>query len=958
VSRAPDPSDAPAPDPSRPAGTVGRSAPDWHALPVPEAAEALGTDAARGLSADEAAARLARHGRNALPEEKPQTFLGMFAKQFKDFLVLILIAAAVVSFALGEVTDAVAIAAILLLNALLGATQEKRAGRALAALKRMTVPECEVVRGGTAVRVSSEAVVPGDLVVLREGDYVAADLRLVEAHSLRTDESSLTGESEAVAKAAEPVPAAAALADRTSMAYAGTTVAYGRGTGLVVATGPDREIGRIAGLLATGEETATPLQRRLARFGRLLGIVTLVICALTLVLGVVRGMPWFEMFLAAVSLAVAAIPEGLPAIVTVILAVGVRRMSTHRAIVRELPAVETLGCTTTICTDKTGTLTENRMGVVSVWLADSADPVSPQSTQRAQRTETDVLNAEGNNNSTERTAENGKAGSEGPGATGGSSARAFDAAGTESRGARSALDRLLEVAVLCNDARIETGGGETERLGDPTELALLDFAAREGADAGALRTRHGRLDEVPFDSDRKRMSTVHEAEGRRRLFVKGAPDVVLPLCTGRLGPAGEAAPLEETARAAAETALEAMADEALRVLAFAYRDLDASRAVSEADEADLVQVGLVGMRDAARPEAADALRAAAGAGIRTVMVTGDNVRTAEAIARNLGMLDEGDECLTGPALAEVAAADLAARVRRIRVFARVWPEQKLTIVRALQTEGEVVAMTGDGVNDAPALQQADVGVAMGQAGTDVARSAADVVLTDDNFATIVEAVRQGRVIFDNIRKFVTYLLACNLGEILAVLVPVLIGLGTPLLPVQILLINLVTDGLPALALGMDPPEPDIMARPPRRTTEGILTPGLMGFIAFNAVFIGLALVLSFWLGLAGGGEKVGRTMAFVTLAISELVRAPASRSFRRSVWQINPLTNLYLGGACVVSAGILLAAVLVPAAQTVCHTVNLTAGQWATALGLSVIPLAAMEAWKAGWRMLGRGRQK
>jgi len=895
-----------------------QAAGDWHALDAGAVAEALGTDAAHGLSADEAAARLARYGRNVLPEEKKQTFLGMFARQFKDFLVLVLVAAAVMSLALEEVTDAVAIGAILLLNALLGATQEKRAGRALAALKRMAVPECEVVRGGTAVRVSSEAVVPGDVVILREGDYVPADLRLVEAHSLRTDESSLTGESEAVAKSAEPVAEGAALAGRTSMAYAGTTVTYGRGRGLVVATGPDREIGRIAGLLARGEETTTPLARRLARFGRLLGLVTLGICALTFVLGVARGMPWLDMFLAAVSLAVAAIPEGLPAIVTVILAVGVRRMSTRRAIVRELPAVETLGCTTTICTDKTGTLTENRMGVTSVWLA------------------------------------GGDGGPAEADATGGSTAGDSGAAAAETRRATPALKRLVEVAVLCNDARIETAGGETHRLGDPTELALLDFAAARGTDADALRARHGRQDEVPFDSDRKRMSTVHEMDGRRRLLVKGAPDVVLPLCSRRLAAGGEAAPLDDAARDAARGAMDAMAEEALRVLAFAYKDLEESDAVTEADESALVLVGMVGMRDAARPEAADALRAADGAGIRTIMVTGDNARTAEAIARNLGMLEPGEECLTGTDLAQVAEADLAGRLRRVRVFARVWPEQKLTIVRALQREGEVVAMTGDGVNDAPALQQADVGVAMGRAGTDVARSAADVVLTDDNFATIVEAVRQGRVIFDNIRKFITYLLSCNLGEILGVLVPVLIGLGTPLLPVQILLINLVTDGLPALALGMDPPEPDIMARPPRRTSEGILTPGLMGVIGFNAAFIGLALVLSFWLGLADGGLEVGRTMAFVTLAMAELVRALSSRSFRRSVWQINPLTNLYLVGACAASAAILLAAVLVPAAQGICHTVDLTAVQWATALGLCVIPLAAMEIGKVVSRLAKR----
>jgi len=887
---------------------------EWHALHVQAIAEALGTDPERGLPDEEVRSRLARYGRNVLPEEKKQSLLGMFLAQFKDFLVLILVAAAIVSFALGEVTDAIAIAAILLLNALLGASQEKRASQALEALKRMSVPECEVTRGGASASVSSEEVVPGDLVVLRDGDYVPADLRLTEAHSLRTNEASLTGESEPVTKSTDPLDADLALGNRTNMAYAGTTVTYGRGAGLVVATGTDREIGRIAQLLEAKGETTTPLQKRLAGFGRLLGILTLGICAVTFLLGVARSLPPWDMFMTAVSLAVAAIPEGLPAIVTVVLALGVHRMSRHRAIVRKLPAVETLGCATYICTDKTGTLTENRMQVEAVWLPDEGSV--PLGSRNA--------------------------------------AGSADAAGGPSSEDRPAgLRALARIAALCSDAHIQAVDGQTRRFGDPTELALVDFADRQGAGVDDLRERHKRLGEVPFDSDRKRMSTVHEIDGRRRLLVKGAPDVLLPLCTHRV--AGEAtAPLDDAVRTRTAEAMEAMAGRALRVLAFAFKDLGDRREVSEADESDLVLVGLAGMRDAPREAARPALEQAARAGINTIMVTGDNIRTAEAIARDLDMLRPGDECLTGKDLEKVAEADLAERIRHIRVFARVWPEQKLKIVRALQSDGEVVAMTGDGVNDAPALQQADIGVAMGVAGTDVAKGAADVVLTDDNFATIVEAIAQGRIIFDNIRKFITYLLACNLGEVLAVMVPVMIGLGTPLLPVQILLINLITDGLPALALGVDHPEAGIMRRPPRRAKEGVITAGLMGIIGFNAAFIGAAVVLSFYLGTRMGGIQVARTMAFVTLGFAELVRAFSFRSTRRNAWQIDPRTNLYLVWACLLSAAILLVAVLVPVAQGVCHTVDLTAGQWVTALALCLVSFAAYEIWKAVRRLTER----
>jgi len=902
-----------APEKSAPAASP-EPAPNWHAMDVADAAEALATDVERGLSEGEVQTRLERHGRNVLPEGKKKTLLGMIAGQFKDFLILILVAAAVVSFAVGETTDALAIAAILILNAILGASQEKRASQALEALKRMSVPECEVVRGGAAARASSEAIVPGDVLVLREGDYVPADLRLVETASLRVNEASLTGESAPIEKTARPVAGDATLADRLSMAYAGTVVTYGRGRGLVVATGLDREIGRIARLLEQKPATVTPLQKRLAGFGRLLGIITLVVCTATFALGLARGQPAWEMFMTAVSLAVAAIPEGLPAIVTVVLALGVYRMSRHHAIVRKLPAVETLGCATHICTDKTGTLTENRMSVTRVWPADADE-------------DREVT----------------------PDAAGG------PAAGPSGDAGKTASRRLLaRIAALSNDAHIESADGPDGRFGDPTELALVEFAEAEGLDIGALRSEHPRLAEVPFSSERKRMSTVHQVGGRRRLLVKGAPDILLPLCTARVE--GEAtAPLDDAGRRRIQERLGSMAGNALRVLAFAVKDLPSDADdVTEADETDLVFVGLAGMRDAPRREASPALEQAGRAGIRTIMVTGDNPATAEAIARDLGMLEPGDECLTGADLAKVADADLADRIRHIRVFARVWPEQKLKIVRALQADGEVVAMTGDGVNDAPALQQADIGVAMGITGTDVAKGAADIILTDDNFATIVRAIAEGRVIFDNIRKFIMYLLSCNIGEVLAVLVPVLIGMGTPLLPVQILLINLVTDGLPALALGVDPPEPDVMNRRPRQSTEGILAPGLIVLILFNAVFIALAVVLAFHLGLRSGGADVARTMAFVTLGLAELVRAFSFRSTRRNLWQIDPRTNPYLAGACLVSAGILLTAAFWPAAQDVCGTTDLTAGQWMTVLGLSFIPFAAYEAWKAVSRLSPR----
>jgi Ca2+-transporting ATPase len=874
---------------------------DWHAMEPGAAAEALGSDLEGGLSEAEARRLLSEHGPNALPRGTRRTLLGMFLGQFKDFLVWILIAAAVVSAGVGETPDALVIAAILVLNAVLGVVQQYKANQALEALREYTVPEAEVIRGGRPIRVSAESVVPGDLVTLREGASVPADLRLVEVHSLHVDESALTGESEAVEKAAEALASDLAPPERRNLAFAGTTVTAGRARGLVVATGADREIGRIAGMLEEVTDEATPLEKRLARFGRVLGIVTLLVCAGAFGLGILRGHGFLEVFMTAVSLAVAAIPEGLPAIVTVALALGVYRMSRYHAIVRKMPAVETLGCATVICTDKTGTLTENRMTVTEA---------IPAVSLLGGEAEGDTAAEEGHR-------------------------------------------RLARIAALCNDAVVEEGG---DRVGDPTELALVEFAREAGLDVEAVRRDHPRLSEVPFDSDRKRMSTLHEMPDGRRVLAKGAPGAILERCAACEAAGGEVRPLTDADRQAVAEKVEAMAAEALRVLAYAWKDAAGAADLSPEDESDLVLAGLTGMRDPPREEVPGALAEAHDAGIRTMMMTGDNLVTARAIAADLGMLEEGDEAVTGDELAETPEEDLARRAGRIRVFARVWPEQKLKIVRALQSAGQVVAMTGDGVNDAPALQQADIGVAMGLGGTDVAKEAADLVLTDDNFATIVRAVRQGRIIFDNIRKFVSYLLACNLGELLAILAPYAVGWKAPLIPVQILIINLVTDGLPAMALGVDTPEPGIMKRRPRPPKEGILTSVGAATIGVNAVFIALATVAAFAFVFDPAAEEgtlaKARTMAFVTLALAELWRAQAARSERRSVWQINPLSNRALLGASAASALVVLAVVLVPPLRPIAGTTGLSAVQWGWALVLSIVPLVAFEVWKLARRIV------
>jgi Ca2+-transporting ATPase len=713
----------------------------WHSLEVPEAVQRLNSDPAFGLSAAEAAARLTRYGANEIREERRRGPLRMFVGQFTDFMILVLIAAALISGAIGDVVDTAVILTIVVLNAVIGFTQEYRAERAIAALKRMAALSAHVVRGGQARIMPAKDLVPGDVVVLEAGAAVPADLRLIETVQLKTEEAALTGESQPVEKIVRALHEdGLGPAERQNMAWKGTHVVYGRGRGLVVATGMDTELGRIARLLREEEEVKTPLQKRLARFGRALALVVLLLCAILFLAGVARGEPWGLMLLTAISLAVAAIPEALPAVVTVALATGAHRLVARHALIRRLPAVETLGSVTFICSDKTGTLTENRMRVYET-------------------------------------------------CAGGRLVRGDDARAPGTAALMGDVWQLLfTAAALANDARITRDG---HVHGDPTETALLEAARDAGVDRRALEARHPRTAEIPFDSERARMTTLHGDGGGAVSFTKGAPEQVLPLCADQRGEGGP----EPLDHGRWEEMAARMAGDGLRVLAIAMRRWprmpDSSDPASV--ESEMTLLGLVGLIDPPRPEAREAVQLCRSAGITPVMITGDHPLTARTIARRIGIGDDDAEVLTGAELARMDMPEFERHVERVRVYARVAPEQKIKIVKALQDRGEYVAMTGDGVNDAPALRRADIGVAMGITGTDVAKEAGHMVLLDDNFATIVSAVREGRRIFDNLRKFVRFVLAGNSAEIGTLFVAPLLGMPLPLLPIHILWINLVTD---------------------------------------------------------------------------------------------------------------------------------------------------------------------
>ena len=870
-------------------------------------------------------------GPNELPESPRPAFWRMVLDQFNNFIVIILIVASVVSAVLGETIDAAAIMAIVLLNAVLGVVQERRAEEALAALRRLAAPEAQVVRDGHRQTIAGRLLVPGDIVLLEAGNYVPADVRLFETANLRIEEAALTGESVAVQKDAKVVLSQdVTLGDRLNTAFMGTLVSYGRGKAVVVSTGMRTQIGLIAAMLQSVQEEPTPLQRRLDQLGKVLGWAALGVCALIFVVGWLRGYEPLEMFLVAVSLAIAAVPEGLPAVVTITLALGMREMIGRHALIRRLSSVETLGSTTVICSDKTGTLTQNQMTVTRIWV----DGV---------------------------TLEVGAAG-DASGAPFRRDGRAVDL--MDYRGAATAL----WVAVLANDAEMETADADHSPtgfrvVGEPTEAALVIAAAKAGADQANLGRAYPRIDEIPFDSTRKRMTTVHKVEhprpedlspfydfSRRQWEVaatKGAPDIVLKLCTHYQRMDDTPAPLTEEVSQRILAANDALTQQALRVLGVAYRvERDVpDQATPEAVERDLVFVGLIGMIDPARPEVPPAVEKARRAGIRSVMITGDYPITARAIAEEIGLLRSGHKVLSGADLERMDADALRREVMQTDVFARVSPEHKVRIVDGLKRNGEIVAMTGDGVNDAPALKRADIGVAMGITGTDVAKETADMVLTDDNFASIVAAVEQGRIIYANIRKFVFYLLSCNLAEILIIATAILAGLPSPLAPIQLLWLNLITDGAPALALGVEKGDPDTMNQPPRPPSEPIINREMRLGIMIQTITIAAVTLTAYLIGLREHPElpEYAESMAFVTLSFSELLRAFTARSERYPLLKIGLFSNRAMFYAVASSLILLLLVIYVPFLQPVFKTFPLGLAQWEIVGPLLVVPAVVAE---------------
>lgn len=898
----------------------------------------LATPAEQGLSASEAAERLKAYGPNQLAEVPPVSVWQMLWDQLNNFIVILLILAAIISALLGDWIEAAAILAIVVLNATLGVVQERRAEEALAALRQLAAPDALVIRDGHRQLIPARELVPGDVVILEAGNYVPADVRLLEAVNLRVEEAALTGESFPVSKDAsivlqEDVP----IGDRKNTAFMGTLISYGRGKGVVVSTGMRTQIGRIAEMLQAVQEGPTPLQQRLDQLGRTLGWAALAVVGLVFLVGLLRGTPILDMFLLAVTLAIAAVPEGLPAVVTVSLALGMREMIKRNALIRRLASVETLGSASVIGSDKTGTLTQNEMTVTRLWVDGQFIDVT----------------------------------------SGGYSPYGeflVDGQAVELSDYPAALTALW-VAALNNDAVLEFSGasdmqGTFRVVGDPTEGALIVAAAKAGASPRSLEEAYPRVQEIPFDSARKRMATVHSVlqprpddispfydDGFREYYVvaeKGAPDVVLDLCTHYQRMDDIAAPLDADQRRRIQQAIEQMTRDALRVLAVAFRTVPSMPEEINGDqvERDLVFVGLIGMLDPPRPEVRPALEKARRAGIRTVMITGDYPQTARAIAESIGLLEPGHQVLTGSDLDSMDDEALKRQVATVDVFARVSPEHKVRIVEALQAGGEVVAMTGDGVNDAPALKRADIGVAMGITGTDVAKETADMVLMDDNYVSIVAAVEQGRVIYSNIRKFVFYLLSCNIAEIGVIFLATMRGWDSPLTPIQLLWLNLITDGAPALALGMEAGDPDIMDQSPRPPDEPIINRLMQTGIAVQTVFITAVTLLAYWLGLrffpapAGQPNLVADTMAFVTLSTSELLRAFTARSERYPLLRIGVFTNRSMTWAVFSSLTLLLAVIYIPFLQPIFDTVPLQWTQWQWMLPLILVPALAAEATK------------
>jgi len=850
----------------------------------------LDTDPEKGLTSEQVRKLIEEHGENKLKETRKKTNLQRFFDQFKDVMILILLMAAAISFAVAliegntsEFFEPVLILLIVIVNAIMGVIQESKAEKALEALKNLSAPHARVVRNGKEEVIDARGLVPGDIILLEAGDFIPADARLLQSASLTSEESVLTGESVPAEKDADAqVEENSPLGDRRNMVYSGCIVTYGHGRAIVTATGMNTEMGKIATLLESADDTATPLQQKLAQLGKYLGFIALAACAVIFVIGVFSGMPLMDIFMTAVSLAVSAIPEGLPAIVTIVLSIGVQQMVKKNAIIRKLPAVETLGSASVICSDKTGTLTQNRMTLVRGY-------------------------AEGENGVEQISGDNSEL-----------------------------IKKLLLYGTLCSDGIVEVDGDREKHIGDPTETAIVLAAYRNGIKKDEEEKKYPRLAEIPFDSDRKTMSTVNRIDDRNVVIVKGAFDVLASKCIfGDIQ--------------SAEKINEQFGNDALRVIAVAYKEIDEvpSSPTPDVLESGLTFMGLLGMIDPPRPEACEAVKLCRKAGIKPVMITGDHVNTASAIARELGILEDGDEAVAGPELAAMTDDELYNRVEKISVYARVSPEDKIRIVKAWQKKGHVVAMTGDGVNDAPALKAADIGCAMGITGTDVAKGASDMTLTDDNFATIVHAVKEGRGIYDNIKKAVSFLLGTNIGEILTVFFSMVFWRRSPLLPIQLLWINLVTDSLPAISLGMEAVEEDVMIRNPRPKDESIFAHGLLIRVLLQGFMFAALTLIGFRHGEnITGLPEGGRTMAFIILALTQVVHSFNMRS-DHSLFKIGPFSNAKLNWAALVSVLLIILAVFIPPVAKVFGLITLPVTMYLKAAILAFIPVPVLEAAKA-----------
>ena len=843
----------------------------WETLIKEEVEKTLNTDFYKGLSDHEVLKRQNQYGKNELENSKKEGIIVKFFKQFNDFMIIILIMASIVSAGVSwyqgenDYIDSIIIIAIVVLNAIMGVLQEAKAEKSIESLKKMTPQMSKVIRNGKEREIPSESLTVGDIVILEAGNRVPADCRIIENFNLKVEESSLTGETEAVEKDGTVIcKNGIPLGDIVNMVFMGSTVVNGHAKVVVTEIGMDTKVGKIANMIIENESPETPIQKKLNQVGKILGVICLMICLVIFVIGIIKKIPPMEMFMTSVGLAVAAIPEGLPAIVTIMLSIGVTKMAKRNSIIRKLPAVETLGSSNVICSDKTGTLTQNKMKVVEI------------------------------------KAEN--------------------------------PNFAMELATMCTDSKIEVNNGKVEVVGEPTEIALVEIAYKNQLDKNQLYQSKPRVNEIPFDSTRKMMTTIHKLEnGKYRVITKGAPDVLLKKCIGI-----------NKEKITKEN--ESMANKALRVIAVAYKDMEQlpNKIESSNIESNLHFVGLIGMIDPPREGVKEAVETCKKAGIKTVMITGDHIATAKAIAEKIGIYSKKDRAITGEELDKLNQESFEKEIQKYTVFARVTPEHKVRIVKAWQKNGAVVAMTGDGVNDSPALKSADIGIAMGKGGTDVAKNASDMILVDDNFVTIVDAVKQGRNIYDNIRKAIHFLIATNIGEIVTIFMGLVLGLQSPLLAIQLLWINLVTDSLPAIAIGLEPPEKDIMERKPIDSKKGIFADGLWSKIILEGMMIGMLTLIAFSIGNKYYGVEVGRTMAFISMGLLELVHSFNIKS-EKSIFKVGILENKFLIGSFVLGFFVQTIVVCIPALANIFNVISLTSTQWMITLGISILPIPIIE---------------